>query len=78
MNKLYPLKFIPDARERIWGGDYLATKLGKSFDEDFKGKAVGESWELWSLYGGSSTVENGYLAGNTLDELMEIYDTLIF
>ena len=73
MNKLYPIKFIPDARERIWGGDYLATKLGKSFDEDFKGKAVGESWELWSLYGGSSTVENGYLAGNTLDELMEIY-----
>ena len=56
MNKLYPIKFIPDARERIWGGDYLAKKLGKSFDEDFKGKAVGESWELWSLSGSSSTV----------------------
>lgn len=73
MNKLYPLKFIPDARERIWGGDYLAKKLGKPFDEDFAGKPVGESWELWSLYGGSSVVQNGFLAGNTLDELMEIY-----
>ena len=29
MNKLYPIKFIPDARERIWGGDYLATKISK-------------------------------------------------
>ena len=73
MNKLYPLKFIPDARERIWGGDYLAKNLGKCFDEDFAGKPIGESWELWSLYGGSSVVQNGFLAGNTLDELMEIY-----
>ncbi|MBR2437678.1 MAG: class I mannose-6-phosphate isomerase [Bacteroidales bacterium] len=73
MNKLYPIKFIPDARERIWGGDYLAKILNKNFDEDAIGKAIGESWELWSLYGGSSTVQNGFLAGNTLDELMEIY-----
>lgn len=73
MNKLYPIKFIPDARERIWGGDYLAKVLKKDFDEDSIGKAIGESWELWSLYGGSSTVQNGFLAGNTLDELMEIY-----
>ncbi len=73
MNKLYPLKFIPDARERIWGGDYLAKNLKKEFDESYAGKPVGESWELWSLYGGSSVVQNGYLAGNTLDELMEIY-----
>lgn len=73
MNKLYPIKFIPDARERIWGGDYLAQVLNKNFDEDSIGKAIGESWEMWSLYGGSSTVQNGFLAGNTLDELMEIY-----
>lgn len=73
MNKLYPIKFIPDARERIWGGDYLAKVLNKNFDEDTADKEIGESWEIWSLYGGSSTVGNGFLAGNTLDELMEIY-----
>lgn len=73
MNKLYPIKFIADPRERVWGGDYLAKELKKNFDEEFAGKPVGESWELWSLYGGSSVVQNGFLAGNTLDELMEIY-----
>ena len=47
--------------------------LKKDFDEEYSSKNVGESWELWSLYGGSSVVQNGFLAGNTLDELMEIY-----
>ena len=73
MNKLYPIKFIADPRERVWGGDYLIKGLKKDFDEEYANKPVGESWELWSLYGGSSVVQNGFLAGNTLDELMEIY-----
>ena len=73
MNKLYPLKFIADPRERVWGGNYLVKSLKKEFDQDMLEKPIGESWELWSLYGGSSVVLNGYLAGNTLDELMEIY-----
>ncbi len=73
MNKLYPLKFIADPRERVWGGNYLVKNLKKEFDQEMQQKAIGESWELWSLYGGSSVVQNGYLAGNTLDELMEIY-----
>lgn len=73
MNKLYPIKFIADPRERVWGGDYLIKGLKKDFDEEYANKPVGESWELWSLYGGSSVVQNGFLTGNTLDELMEIY-----
>lgn len=73
MNKLYPLKFIADPRERVWGGNYLVRSLNKEFDQEMLEKPIGESWELWSLYGGSSVVQNGYLAGNTLDELMEIY-----
>lgn len=73
MNKLYPIKFIADPRERVWGGDYLMKRLKKEFDEEYACKPVGESWELWSLYGGSSVVQNGFLAGNTLDELIEIY-----
>lgn len=73
MNKLYPIKFIADPRERVWGGNYLMKTLNKGFDEEYANKNIGESWELWSLYGGSSVVQNGFLAGNTLDELMEIY-----
>lgn len=73
MNKLYPIKFIADARERVWGGNYLMENLKKDFDGECAAKNIGESWELWSLYGGSSVVSEGYLSGNTLDELMEIY-----
>ena len=73
MNKLYPIRFIADPRERVWGGNYLMKVLGKEFDEEFSHKGVGESWELWSIYGGSSVVRDGFLAGNSLDELMEIY-----
>ena len=73
MNKLYPIKFIADPRERVWGGDYLMKVLKKDYDGEFALKPVGESWELWSLYGGSSVVKEGFLAGNSLDELIEIY-----
>ena len=73
MNKLYPIKFIADPRERVWGGDYLMKVLKKDFDDEYSTRPIGESWEIWSLYGGSSVVKNGFLAGNTLDELMEIY-----
>ena len=36
MNKLYPIKFIADPRERVWGGDYLIKGLKKDFDEEFR------------------------------------------
>ena len=53
--KLYPLKFIPIASRRPWGGNALVTELGKEFTEcDENGnesvlgadEAVGESWEI--------------------------------
>ena len=75
MNKLYPLKFIPDARERIWGGDYLAKKLGKPFDEDFAGKPVGESWELTVRAKENSTIANGAHRGRNLSDLIAEYGT---
>ncbi len=49
---LYPLKFKPLRREKIWGS---------------------ESWELSGLTDFVSEVENGFLAGNSLDELIEVY-----
>lgn len=70
MNKLYPIKFKAEPRERVWGGTYLKEKLNKDFDTQ---PPIGESWEIWSLAGESSTIENGFLAGNTLDDFMETY-----
>lgn len=67
---LYPLKFNPILQERIWGGNNLALLFGK----DLKGKTnIGESWELSAVDGNVSVVTNGDLAGNDLQELIEIY-----
>lgn len=67
---LYPLKFKPILKERIWGGTKLETRFGKNLE----GKTnIGESWELSAVDGDVSVVENGPLAGNNLQELIEIY-----
>lgn len=42
MLSLYPFKFQPILKERLWGGTKLETVLGKSLDSDI----IGESWEL--------------------------------
>ncbi|MFP4555903.1 MAG: type I phosphomannose isomerase catalytic subunit [Bacteroidales bacterium] len=67
---LYPLKFNSQLKERVWGGDRLAKYLGM----DFTSKArLGESWELSAVQGNLSVVTNGFLAGNTIEELIEVY-----
>jgi mannose-6-phosphate isomerase len=65
---LYPLKFTPIIKEKIWGGKRLRELLGKNASEK-----AGESWELSGVSGDISVVENGYLAGNNLEELAEVY-----
>ena len=55
---LYPLKFKPILKEKIWGGRRLGEKLGKRLPA---GRAVGESWELSGLDGNRSVVRNGPL-----------------
>lgn len=67
---LYPLKFKPRFKERIWGGDTLAARMGKKLPE---GKKIGESWELSGVEGDISVVSNGKLKGNNLEELIEVY-----
>ena len=67
---LYPLKFNPLFEERIWGGDQLRRKMDKKLPE---GKLIGESWELSAVPGNVSVVANGKLAGNSLEELIEVY-----
>lgn len=80
--QLYPLKFIPIPSKRVWGGSNLIKKLGKEFyeaDEDGNEQklttadSIGESWELADMGVQDSVVSNGWLAGNTISELMETY-----
>ena len=80
--KLYPFKFIPVPSRRPWGGGALVTEMGKHFvevDEDGNETVlgpdvlIGESWELADMGVEDSVVENGWLAGNTISELMETY-----
>jgi mannose-6-phosphate isomerase len=69
MNTLYPLKFSPICLEKIWGGNRLKTLLNKNYNT----KNCGESWEISGVEGNISTVANGFLKGNELSELIEIY-----
>jgi mannose-6-phosphate isomerase len=70
MNGLYPIKFIPIYLEKLWGGQRLKTLLNKDFGSL---KNCGESWELSGVEGSISVVKNGFLEGNDLNELIEIY-----
>jgi mannose-6-phosphate isomerase len=66
---LYPLKFQPILKERLWGGTKLGTILGK----DIPNNITGESWELSGVKGDVSLVANGELTGTSLNQLIETY-----
>ncbi|MDR3365800.1 MAG: class I mannose-6-phosphate isomerase [Prevotellaceae bacterium] len=68
--ELYPLKFKPIFKEIVWGGSRMRTILGKSVAAN---KNIGESWELSGVKGNLSVVSNGYLKGNNIEELIEVY-----
>jgi len=70
MHEVYPFKFEPIYKEKIWGDQKLRTVLNKNIPED---KKIGESWEISAVQGDTSIVKNGYLAGNSLQELIEVY-----
>ena len=70
MKKLYPLKFSPIYKEKIWGGNKLKKILNKNCDEQ---KDIGESWEISAHGDDISIVSNGFLAENNLNEITEIY-----
>ena len=71
---LYPLKFVPRLKERLWGGKELLAKAkaGKAANIDPQ-KAYGESWELSAVAGDVSVVANGFLKRNDLEEIIEVY-----
>jgi mannose-6-phosphate isomerase len=70
MTSLYPLKFKPQAKATVWGGNKLRTLFNKSFPAAGK---IGESWELSAVQRSLSVVTNGFLKGNTIEELTEVY-----
>ncbi len=70
MNGLYPLKFKPVYLEKIWGGNRLKTILNKDYGDL---PNCGESWEISAIEGKVSVVENGFLAENTIQEVIEVY-----
>ena len=70
MSDLYPLKFEPILKEKIWGGSSLADYYGKKSGNL---KNIGESWELSAVSDNLSVISNGFLAGNNIEEVIEVY-----
>ncbi len=66
---LYPLKFQPISKYRIWGGEKIKTILNKDFNEN----NIGETWEISGVNGDETVVAEGPLKGQTLKKLIETY-----
>lgn len=69
-NQLYPLKFRPVLKDKIWGGNKIKSVLGIDFAPL---PNCGEAWALSGVEGNQTEITNGFLAGNDLNELVEIY-----
>ncbi len=70
MNTLYPLKFKPIFKDKIWGGRKIKDVLGMDFG---KLPNCGEVWVVSGVEGNPTLVKNGFLAGNELNELVSVY-----
>jgi len=64
------MKFRPVLKDKIWGGNKLKTAL----DIDFAPLPnCGEAWVVSGVEDNPTIVANGFLQGNELNELVEIY-----
>jgi len=70
MSELYPLKFETVLKEKVWGGNALVTRYNKRATGS---PHIGESWELSAVADNQSVISNGFLAGNNIEELIEVY-----
>lgn len=66
---LYPMKFLPLYKNKIWGGNKIQT-LGFDYSPL---PNCGELWALSSVKDNESVIANGFLANNNLSEALEIY-----
>ncbi|MCS6844485.1 MAG: class I mannose-6-phosphate isomerase [Caldilineales bacterium] len=60
---LYPMTFTPVLKDYVWGGRNLETRLGRRLPPE---GVIAESWEIAAHEDGTSTVDNGPLAGQPL------------
>jgi mannose-6-phosphate isomerase len=67
---LYPLKFHPIYKDKIWGGEKIRSILNKDFTPL---KNCGESWEVSGYQNNESIVKNGSLAGRNLNQIVDTY-----
>lgn len=65
---LPPIRFKTQFKERIWGGQRVRSLLGKDFSPL---PNCGETWEISSVPGSVSLVEQGPMAGRSLTQLLE-------
>jgi len=73
-DNLYPIKFHPILKEKIWGGEKLKNILNK----DCHLPNIGESWEISDVEGDTSIVANGEFKNLSLKDLLNTYkDDLI-
>ncbi|MGK0236513.1 type I phosphomannose isomerase catalytic subunit [Candidatus Marifrigoribacter sp. Uisw_064] len=63
---VYPIKFNPIFKEKIWGGNKLSNVLGKEINKN----NVGESWEISGVDGNISIVSNGFYKGESIKDLI--------
>jgi mannose-6-phosphate isomerase len=66
---LYPLTFQTQFKEKIWGGNKIHSMLGKDFAPL---ENCGETWEISGVPGNVSVVKNGPLAGQDLQNLLNL------
>ncbi|MGN7358347.1 type I phosphomannose isomerase catalytic subunit [Paenibacillus sp. SAF-054] len=66
MTQPYPLQFQPEFKERVWGGRAL-EQFGLTPPEGH----IGEGWMIADHPNGTTTVVNGELAGQGLDQIRE-------
>ncbi|MDD4529575.1 MAG: class I mannose-6-phosphate isomerase, partial [Bacteroidales bacterium] len=67
---LYPLKFMPLFKDKIWGGNKIKEIVGIDYSPL---ENCGELWALSSVEGDETIVENGFLAECTLREVIDMY-----
>jgi mannose-6-phosphate isomerase len=66
--EVYPLKFHPIYKERIWGGEKLKRFFNRRIPESC---SIGESWEVCAHQEGSSIIASGTLKGESILSLWE-------
>jgi mannose-6-phosphate isomerase len=67
---LYPLKCKPIYKDKIWGGQKIKTHLGLDYGIM---PNCGEAWLISGVEGDPTIISNGFLAGNELNEVLEVY-----